>query len=454
MRHLMSLVQVAVLALGVAGAAAADRGRAAPGFVPEDYVNVPMPPGVQVVATELDGNVFADPDGRTLYMWPSKRMRNGYTGETKGTPACYGEKTTVNAGLMSPYPPGLELPDVETRPSCTDMWRPVVAPDGAKPVGAWTVVARKDGVGQWAYNGQPLYTSHFDRRPGDVLGGWSRRGGGATPAVRFPVGPPPNIPAAFSVHTMPLGRLLTTAKDMSVYTYDKDTAARIACDADCTRTWQPILAAESARPVGDWSTVERSPGVRQWAFKGKPLYTHAWDTQRLSLEGGDVPGWRNVYTQRTLSPPDAFTFQESDAGTVLADRRGMTVYIYNCGDDALDQLACDHPDTTQAYRLAMCGAGDQARCLVNWPYVPAAKDGRSVSRLWSVMAIDPGTGRRASAGQADALHVWAYRDRPVYTYAGDRAPGDTDGDGRGEFNAYRNGFKAFWVRDDYFGHAD
>ena len=32
-------------------------------------------------------------------------------------------------------------------------------------------------------------------------------------------------------------------------------------------------------------------------------------------------------------------------------------------NDALDQLACNHPDTPQAYRFAMCGKGDPNVCL-------------------------------------------------------------------------------------------
>ncbi len=69
------------------------------------------------------------------------------------------------------------------------------------------------------------------------------------------------------------------------------------------------------------------------------------------------------------------------------------------------------------------------------------------------MQIDPKTGRRAAAGQSGAVSVWAYRERPVYTYAGDRQPGDINGDSTGEWRGYRNGFKAFWLRDDYYNGA-
>ena len=86
-----------------------------------------MPPGFRVVSTELDGPVFANARGKTLYTWPLHKQRNGYSGESPGTPACYDEVLTVTAGLMSPYPPGIELPDLDNRPSCTDLWPPLLA---------------------------------------------------------------------------------------------------------------------------------------------------------------------------------------------------------------------------------------------------------------------------------------------------------------------------------------
>jgi predicted lipoprotein with Yx(FWY)xxD motif len=166
------------------------------------------------------------------------------------------------------------------------------------------------------------------------------------------------------------------------------------------------------------------------------------------------PEWHNVYTQRAVVPPPEFTVQDVEfGGQVLADSRGRTVYLYNCRDDSLAQLACDHPDAAQEYRLAICGDGDPDVCLQTWPYVRAEPDARADSDLWTVMAIDPRSGRRAAKDQGDALHVWAYRGRPVYTYAGDREAGVTNGDGIGEFTGRRNGYKAFVLRDDFGENA-
>jgi predicted lipoprotein with Yx(FWY)xxD motif len=327
----------------------------------------------------------------------------------------------------------------------------VLANDDAKPIGKWTIVDRKDDTRQWTYDEQPLYTSVLDREPGDVFGGTTRRYGGDSPANRVPVGPPSRIPPGFAVKTTTVGRLLTTGKNFSVYAYDKDTAEKSMCNADCARTWIPVTAPAMASAQGEWSIIERSPGVRQWAFRQKPLYKYALDQRSWSLEGSDVPGWSNVYTQMAPPFPGNFTVQNTLVGQVLADSRGMTIYTYVCGDDSIDQLSCEHPDDTQVYRLAMCGGGDAEKCLEYWPYVQAEVGTMSNSRAWSVMKIDPKTGHRAAAEQTDALSVWAYRDRPVVTYGGDQQPGDVDGAGTGEWRAQRNGLKAFWIRDDYMG---
>ncbi|GAA3114934.1 hypothetical protein GCM10010520_68430 [Rhizobium viscosum] len=53
---------------------------------------------------------------------------------------------------------------------CALAWPPFEAPAGAKASGHWSIVTRPTGVTQWAYNGAPLYTYHFDSQPGDVHG--------------------------------------------------------------------------------------------------------------------------------------------------------------------------------------------------------------------------------------------------------------------------------------------
>ncbi len=448
MRHILSIGLIAAGIMFTGAASAADALR-------ESAAAVPMPPGFRIEHSEVEGPVFADQRGMTLYYWPLRTMRNGVTGDAANASACTDEKTTKTAGLMSPYPPGLELPELDRRQSCAEVWPPVLAADDAKAVGAFTVITRKDGRKQWAYDEHALYTSNRDKAPGDALGATTRDMGGAAevPAQRKVAVPPPAVPPGFAINTVATGRQLLTDKYFSIYTSDRDGANKSNCDAACLKAWKPVTAPQSAVSQGEWSVFERSPGVRQWAFRKKPLYTYVLDTETSSLQGGDVPGWHVAYTQTAPAAPKGFTEQDTDIGIVLADSKGMTIYTYNCGDDSADQLDCSFPDSPQSYRLAICGGGKVERCLRDWPYVTAAADAKSPNRTWTVMTIDPATGRAARDGQQGALKVWAYRGIPVYTHYRDKQPGDYTGNSNGEFGGGRNGFRAFWLRDDYFDNA-
>lgn len=417
----------------------------------EAYRDVPVPAGFRVEAS-AEGPVFANADGMTLYKWPQHKLRNGYSGEAPGNPACYDEVLTVTAGLMSPYPPGIKLPELDDRVSCTDLWNPVLADAGTSldlEIGEWSVVERRDGSLQWAFDEQPLYTSVRDKVPGDVLGGTRRRFGGDSPAYRVPIGPPTLLPPGFAVRSTSVGRMLTTEKNEAVYSYEDDTALSSACNGSCLDNWVPVTAPQMAKPRGEWSLFQRSSGIKQWVYRGKPLYTYELDQESWSQQGSDLPGWSNVFTQHAPKVPASFSVQQTIAGDVLADKEGKTIYRYFCGEDSADQLACDHPNSTQVYRLAMCGGGEVERCLEYWPYVVAGPDEVSPNRTWRIVTIDPMTGRFASADDEDALRVWSYRDRPVYTFGGDRRPGDVHGGGTGEWRGQRNGLRAFWLRDDF-----
>jgi predicted lipoprotein with Yx(FWY)xxD motif len=447
----MRSLQVILGASAVAGAAFVSVAFAAGRSVEatKDYIEVPMPPGFQVIVSELEGPVFADAQGRTLYKWPKRSLRNGDAGEIENKPTCGDKPYRENAGLMSPYPAGLTLPDADTRPACTQVWPPVLAPADAKPVGKWTIVDRLDGRKQWAYDEWSLYTSALDKQPGDVLGASDMFGLGEGGAQREPVSPKPNVPPQFAVATTMTGRMVTLEDGWSVYSFDGDKRDRSACYNECLDEFTPILAADYARPVGEWTTFERTPGVKQWSFRGKPVYRRRNDPKTGSQDGSDVPGWRNVYMQRAPSPPKGFVMKETIIGLVLGDANGKSLYRYVCTDDAFDQLACDHPDAPQIYRITICGGGDVQRCLKAFPYVQAASGTKIDGPVWSTMYIDPNTGKHAKAGQPGALNVWAFRKRPVYTYEGDKGPTDINAQAWGEFNGQRNGFRVIAYRDIY-----
>ncbi len=104
---------------------------------------------------------------------------------------------------------------------------------------------------------------------------------------------------SFAAETLPAGvkteksssgaSVLADAKGMTLYTFDKDTAGKSVCNGPCAKNWPPLLATGTdAMAMGDWTIVTRDDGTKQWAYKGKPLYTWIKDTQPGQTSGDDV----------------------------------------------------------------------------------------------------------------------------------------------------------------------
>jgi predicted lipoprotein with Yx(FWY)xxD motif len=86
--------------------------------------------------------------------------------------------------------------------------------------------------------------------------------------------------------------VLTDNRGMTLYVFDKDKVrGQPACNAHCAVAWPPLLASTDARASGKWSVVTREDGSKQWAYKGKPLYTfHEWDVNPGDTKGDGVGG--------------------------------------------------------------------------------------------------------------------------------------------------------------------
>lgn len=76
-----------------------------------------------------------------------------------------------------------------------------------------------------------------------------------------------------------LGPVLTDAKGMTLYTFDRDPPGKSACNGQCAQNWPPLVSDDSTFPTGAYSFVLRDDGRQQWAYKGKPLYTWVKDTR-------------------------------------------------------------------------------------------------------------------------------------------------------------------------------
>lgn len=86
---------------------------------------------------------------------------------------------------------------------------------------------------------------------------------------------------------MATGGVLTTHAGMTLYTFDKDTAGsgKSACNGPCAGLWPALSASADAKAGGDYGVVTRDDGTRQWAYRGKPLYTFSRDAAAGERKG-------------------------------------------------------------------------------------------------------------------------------------------------------------------------
>ena len=79
--------------------------------------------------------------------------------------------------------------------------------------------------------------------------------------------------------------VFATPAGLTLYTYEADTPGKSTCTSDCARDWPPALAPAKPQLFGPWSVITREDGDRQWAYKGKPLYTSSKDIDPGSWYG-------------------------------------------------------------------------------------------------------------------------------------------------------------------------
>ena len=78
----------------------------------------------------------------------------------------------------------------------------------------------------------------------------------------------------------------------TLYTYAKDGNGVSNCTGPCTEAWPPALANANDVPFEAFVVVERADGRRQWAYRGRPLYTSVLDKAKGDANGKGIDdGW-------------------------------------------------------------------------------------------------------------------------------------------------------------------
>jgi predicted lipoprotein with Yx(FWY)xxD motif len=200
----------------------------------------------------------------------------------------------------------------------------------------------------------------------------------------------------------PATMILGDMKGKSLYTSDKDAGGKSACVNECAKTWPPLAAPADAKAFGAWSVVSRTDGAKQWAYQGKPVYTHAVDEKPGDVKGdkAEENAWNVLaYTpDKGVKMPPGVSVRELAAanGWVFTNADAKPLYTTN------DDLAAGKPT---------CISGP---CAQKWRPFLASQLSRPV-------------GDFSVVSRNDGVSQWAYKGRPLYTYTGDREPGDTVG---------------------------
>jgi predicted lipoprotein with Yx(FWY)xxD motif len=109
------------------------------------------------------------------------------------------------------------------------------------------------------------------------------------------VGTAQTTPAGIQTRKLDNGTtILTDAKGMTLYTFQKDAEGKSACSGNCAKAWPPLTAPADAKAMADWTIITRDDGATQWAYKGRPLYTWVKDTKPGETTGEGAAGgaWR------------------------------------------------------------------------------------------------------------------------------------------------------------------
>jgi len=114
---------------------------------------------------------------------------------------------------------------------------------------------------------------------------------GAAPAVGV-AGVQDKMPAGVQTRKVGDRAILTDAKGMTLYIFQKDVEGKSACTGGCIKNWPPLAAAADAKAMGAWTIITRDDGSKQWAYKNQPLYTWIKDTKPGETTGDNVGAWR------------------------------------------------------------------------------------------------------------------------------------------------------------------
>ncbi|MEU2877067.1 SCO0930 family lipoprotein [Streptomyces sp. NPDC007070] len=276
--------------------------------------------------------------------------------------------------------------------------------DGAPAAGSQNVGATAPANGLGGSGAGPGIGSQTGTGAGNGYGADGQQGSAAKSAGQLAV-----------TDNAELGEVLTDSAGMTLYRFDQDTAEppKSNCDGDCATAWPPVPADDATAGAGVdkamLGEVTRSDGSKQLTIGGWPAYRYAKDAKAGQVNGQGVGGkWYALAPngkKASLADLPGLSVKKTELGDIVVDKNGMTVYRF------LKDEAWPKPVS------ACTGA-----CLEKWPAVAPvpANDTKGV-RKKGLMGFT-----RPDGVKQMTVNCW-----PIYTYSGDKLPGDVNGQGIG-----------------------
>ena len=202
-----------------------------------------------------------------------------------------------------------------------------------------------------------------------------------------------------------LGPILSDGSGNTLYLFTRDERNVSNCSGGCANTWPPLLTdgdPQAGDGLGDaLGTVTRGDGGTQVAYNGWPLYYFASDESPGDAKGQDV-GDRWYVVGPDGGPVQSSVLVETsahaDLGTIITDRSGRSLYLFT-------------PDERNVSNCA-------GPCALAWPPLLTIGDPQGGEGV---------ADRLGTITRADGSSQVAYNGRPLYYFAFDGKPGDTNG---------------------------
>lgn len=227
-------------------------------------------------------------------------------------------------------------------------------------------------------------------------------------AVETPAGESETAEAlAVGVAEGDLGPYLTGPDGLTLYVFTVDAPDTSNCSGGCLDNWPPLLLMDG-QPVeaddaatGTFASID-TPSGEQVTYNGAPLYYFAPDEAPGDTNGHLVG---NVWFVARPETASTSVVGVSGDSSYLVGPTGMSLYFFDNDTEATSN----------------CSDG----CLDNWPAltVPESMDPTAVAAAGGTLDV--------ITRDDDGTHQVTYNGLPLYYFAGDSLPGDTNGDGVG-----------------------